>query len=55
MGKWDPAHDYYAELELSPEASTEEIKKRYRKLGTFISHIHVKLLHIFDLVAPSTH
>ncbi|KAI9659183.1 MAG: hypothetical protein M1831_003765 [Alyxoria varia] len=33
MGKWDPAHDYYADLELSPEASTEEIKKRYRKLA----------------------
>ena len=33
MVKADPRHDYYADLELPPGATGEEIKKQFRKLG----------------------
>jgi curved DNA-binding protein CbpA len=29
----DAKRNYYADLELSPTADTEEIKKQFRKLG----------------------
>lgn len=35
MPKWDKNRNYYADLELSPSASAEDIKKQYRKLGAF--------------------
>lgn len=34
MVKADPKRDYYADLELKPSATEEEIKKQFRKLGT---------------------
>ncbi|KAI1806134.1 hypothetical protein F4811DRAFT_560606 [Daldinia bambusicola] len=33
MPKWDKTRDYYADLELSSSASTEEIKKQFKKLA----------------------
>jgi len=30
----NPKEDYYAALELSPKADSEEIKKQFKKLGT---------------------
>jgi curved DNA-binding protein CbpA len=33
MPKADPHHNYYADLEVSEKADTEEIKRAYRKLG----------------------
>jgi len=36
MVKADSRRNYYADLELSPTADTEEIKKQFRKLGTSI-------------------
>jgi DnaJ-class molecular chaperone len=36
MVKADPKRDYYADLELSGTADTEEIKKQFRLLGTLV-------------------
>ncbi|KAI0840901.1 hypothetical protein F5Y06DRAFT_232761 [Hypoxylon sp. FL0890] len=33
MPKWDKTRDYYADLEISSNASTEEIKKQFKKLA----------------------
>ncbi|KAI8963797.1 hypothetical protein F5Y11DRAFT_130128 [Daldinia sp. FL1419] len=33
MPKWDKTRDYYVDLELSSSASTEEIKKQFKKLA----------------------
>ncbi|KAI1470756.1 uncharacterized protein F4812DRAFT_277565 [Daldinia caldariorum] len=33
MPKWDKTRDYYADLELSASASTEEIKKQFKRLA----------------------
>lgn len=33
MPKLDPTRNYYADLEVSPTASVDEIKKQFRKLG----------------------
>ncbi|KAH7030852.1 uncharacterized protein B0I36DRAFT_322625 [Microdochium trichocladiopsis] len=33
MPKWDKTRNYYADLELSPTASADDIKKQYRKLA----------------------
>ena len=33
MVKADVKRDYYADLELKPNAEPEEIKKQFRKLG----------------------
>jgi curved DNA-binding protein CbpA len=35
MVKADVNRDYYADLEVVPTASEEEIKKAYRSLGVF--------------------
>lgn len=34
MVKPDAKQDYYADLEVAPGASADEIKKQFRKLGT---------------------
>lgn len=36
MFKADAKRNYYADLELTPAADNEEIKKQFRKLGAFI-------------------
>lgn len=33
MVKADARHDYYADLELPPAATAEEIRKQFHKLG----------------------
>ena len=33
MVKADPRRDYYGDLELSPTADANEIRKQYHKLG----------------------
>jgi curved DNA-binding protein CbpA len=33
MVKADAKRNYYADLELTPSADTDEIKKQFRKLG----------------------
>ncbi|KAI1210846.1 uncharacterized protein F4807DRAFT_40958 [Annulohypoxylon truncatum] len=33
MPQWDKSRDYYADLELSSNASTEEVKKQFKKLA----------------------
>lgn len=33
--KLDYERDYYADLELPPTADATEVKKQYKKLGTF--------------------
>lgn len=33
MVKADPKRDYYADLDLRPNAETVEIKKQFKKLG----------------------
>ncbi|KAI1268968.1 hypothetical protein F5Y18DRAFT_173278 [Xylariaceae sp. FL1019] len=33
MPKWDKNRDYYADLELKPDASTTDIRNKYRKLA----------------------
>ena len=33
MVKADARHDYYADLELPPSATAEEIRKQFHKLG----------------------
>ncbi|OTA63736.1 hypothetical protein K449DRAFT_32637 [Hypoxylon sp. EC38] len=33
MPKWDKTRDYYADLELSPNASIDEIKKQFKRLA----------------------
>jgi curved DNA-binding protein CbpA len=33
MVKADPKVNYYSALEVTPTASTEDIKKQFRKLG----------------------
>ncbi|KAI2469373.1 hypothetical protein F4781DRAFT_220814 [Annulohypoxylon bovei var. microspora] len=33
MPQWDKSRDYYADLELSTTASTEEVKKQFKKLA----------------------
>ncbi|KAI0111890.1 hypothetical protein F4814DRAFT_441150 [Daldinia grandis] len=33
MPKWDKTRDYYADLELSASASTEEVKKQFKRLA----------------------
>ena len=35
MAKFDATRNYYADLEVSPSASSEEIKKQFRKLGMY--------------------
>jgi curved DNA-binding protein CbpA len=35
MMKPDPSRDYYADLEVAPNADLQEIKKQYKKLGLF--------------------
>jgi hypothetical protein len=35
MVKADVRRDYYADLGVGPGADTDEIKKQFRKLGTF--------------------
>lgn len=35
MAKFDATRNYYADLELSPSASSEDIKKQFRKLGMY--------------------
>lgn len=35
MVKADSRRNYYADLEVDASADTEEIKKQFRKLGTF--------------------
>lgn len=37
MVKADAKRNYYADLELTPAADTEEIKKQFRKLGAYYS------------------
>lgn len=34
MVKADPRRDYYADLELQPAATGEEVKKQFKKLGS---------------------
>jgi hypothetical protein len=36
MAKADILRNYYSDLEISPQADTDEIKKQYRKLGWFL-------------------
>ena len=36
MVKADAKRNYYADLELTPAADTEEIKRQFRKLGAFV-------------------
>jgi curved DNA-binding protein CbpA len=36
MVKADAKRNYYADLELTSTADTEEIKKQFRKLGEFL-------------------
>ena len=33
----EPSADYYADLELDPQATIADVKKQYRKLGMFPS------------------
>jgi len=35
MVKADLSRDYYADLELPPTADVNDIKKQFRKLGTY--------------------
>jgi len=37
MVKADVDRDYYADLEVQPTASEEDIKKAFRNLGTFFA------------------
>lgn len=37
MAKADLTRDYYADLELPPTADIADIKKQFRKLGTYWS------------------
>ena len=30
----EPARDYYGDLELTPDATINDVKKQFRKLGT---------------------
>lgn len=41
MVKADAKRNYYADLEVSPTADTDEIKKSFRKLGECMSLICV--------------
>jgi DnaJ-class molecular chaperone len=34
MVKADPKRNYYTDLELDPTATTDDIKKQFRNLGT---------------------
>jgi curved DNA-binding protein CbpA len=34
MVKADPKRNYYADLELGPTATTDDIKKQFRNLGS---------------------
>jgi hypothetical protein len=34
MPKWDKTRNYYADLELPLSASSDDIKKQFKKLGT---------------------
>ena len=36
MGKADADRDYYADLELEPGVSANDVKKAFKKLGTVI-------------------
>ena len=36
VNKADPKQDYYGDLELSPNAEPEDIKKQFRKLGASV-------------------
>lgn len=33
MPKWDKTRNYYADLELQPTATPDEIKRQFKKLG----------------------
>jgi hypothetical protein len=39
MGKVDVTRNYYAELELTPAATAEEVKKQFKKLGRISLHL----------------
>jgi curved DNA-binding protein CbpA len=39
MVKADVRRDYYADLGVGPGADTDEIKKQFRKLGTYSSFL----------------
>lgn len=38
MVKFDATHDYYADLEVTKDATSEDIKKQFRKLGEKLRH-----------------
>ena len=38
MPKVDATRNYYADLQVTPASSADDVKKQYRKLGT-ISHV----------------
>lgn len=40
MVKLDYKRNYYADLEISPQASFDDIKKQFRKLGVYCSIIY---------------
>lgn len=37
MAKADPTRNYYADLEISPDADITEIKKQFKKLGELLT------------------
>lgn len=39
MAKADFNRDYYADLELPPTADVADVKKQFRKLGLFTTHL----------------
>lgn len=44
MVKPDSSIDYYAALDLNANATNTEIKKQYRKLGTYINKHELPLI-----------
>lgn len=53
MVKADVKRNYYADLELPTDASLEEIKKQYRKLGEHGSiSCHLELDRLTSCVQP---
>lgn len=46
MVKADAKRNYYADLELTPAADTEEIKRQFRKLGKSSSST-LSILHFY--------
>ncbi len=41
MVKVDVTRNYYAELELTPAATAEEVKKQFKKLGRISLHLTI--------------